>query len=135
MKPFVVKELKLMMKFLISIIIVIILQACTQKYQPIKTPPMENTEAKNNPYYSRTDTTKLMFPMKNGKNSLLRISTQSPEKQQQKELLQENTMNLMRQVNIIVPCAEITCSVPPQNFPAAVDGQVSLKRIKKESIM
>ncbi|REC48865.1 peptide-methionine (R)-S-oxide reductase [Chryseobacterium pennipullorum] len=47
------------MKFLISIIILTFLQACTQKYQPVKTSSMENKEAKNNPYYSRTDTTKL----------------------------------------------------------------------------
>ena len=59
MKPFVVKELKFTMKFLISITLLIILQACTQKYEPIKKTPMENTQAKSNPYYSRTDTSKL----------------------------------------------------------------------------
>lgn len=32
---------------------------CSQTHKPVKTTSMENTEAKNNPYYSRTDTTKL----------------------------------------------------------------------------
>ena len=32
---------------------------CSQTQKPVKSTPMENTEAKNNPYYSRTDRTKL----------------------------------------------------------------------------
>lgn len=32
---------------------------CSQTQKPVKITPMENTEAKNNPYYSRTDRTKL----------------------------------------------------------------------------
>ncbi len=84
------------MKFLVSLIILTVLQSCTQKYQPIKTSSMENTEAKNNPYYSRTDTTKLNISNEEWKKFLLRIFMQYPEKQLQKELLPENTMNLMR---------------------------------------
>ncbi len=48
-----------MMRFLVYIIILIFLQGCRQKHQPLKITSMENKEAKNNPYYSRTDTTKL----------------------------------------------------------------------------
>ncbi|RKS96371.1 peptide-methionine (R)-S-oxide reductase MsrB [Chryseobacterium defluvii] len=47
------------MKFLISIVLFTFLQTCSQSNQPIKTSSMENKDAKNNPYYSRTDTTKL----------------------------------------------------------------------------
>ncbi len=81
------------MKFLISIIIFIFLSSCTEKHQPVKTSSMENTDAKNNPYYSRTDTTKLT---KNGKKYSLRIYMQSPGKQQQRGLSPENTMNSMK---------------------------------------
>nr|WP_314493094.1 peptide-methionine (R)-S-oxide reductase MsrB [uncultured Chryseobacterium sp.] len=47
------------MKFLIPLILLTVLQMCSQTQKPVKTTPMENTEAKNNPYYSRTDRTKL----------------------------------------------------------------------------
>ncbi|HCA08610.1 MAG TPA: peptide-methionine (R)-S-oxide reductase [Chryseobacterium sp.] len=58
------------MKCLTFIILLIILQACPQKFQPVKTVPMENKEAKNNPYYSRTDTSKLDIPNEEWKKIL-----------------------------------------------------------------
>ncbi len=72
------------MKFLISIIIFIFLSSCTEKHQPVKTSSMENTDAKNNPYYSRTDTTKLNISNEEWKKILARIYMQSPGKQQQR---------------------------------------------------
>ncbi len=48
-----------MMKFVIPILLLTFLQMCSQTQKPVKSTPMENTEAKNNPYYSRTDRTKL----------------------------------------------------------------------------
>jgi peptide-methionine (R)-S-oxide reductase len=65
-----------------------------QKYQPIKTNSMENTEAKNNPYYSRTDTTNSIFPMKNGKNSCSGFYAIAREAATERAL-PENTMILM----------------------------------------
>lgn len=50
---------KSIMKFLIPLLLLTALQMCSQTQKPVKTTPMENTEAKNNPYYSRTDRTKL----------------------------------------------------------------------------
>lgn len=95
---------------------------------------MEN-QAKNNPYYSRTDTAKLDIPNEEWKRSSLRIYMRFQEKRQLKELLPGNTMILMSWENIIVPFAEIIYSVRRLNFPAVVDGQVSLKQIKKAYII
>lgn len=50
---------KSIMKFLIPLLLLTALQMCSQTQKPVKTTPMENTEAKNNPCYSRTDRTKL----------------------------------------------------------------------------
>lgn len=50
------------MKFLFSILICLSLQMCSQVKQPEKNPSMENSTTKNNPYYSRTDRTKLDVP-------------------------------------------------------------------------
>ena len=47
------------MKFLSVVFIGIVIQSCTQPHKTPKTVIMENTTAKNNPYYSRTDHTKL----------------------------------------------------------------------------
>jgi peptide-methionine (R)-S-oxide reductase len=47
------------MKFLPAVFISIFLQSCTQSYKTPKNVTMENSTAKNNPYYSRTDRTKL----------------------------------------------------------------------------
>ena len=47
------------MKVLNFILILCCLQACTQTHQPVKAPVMENQPAKNNPYYSKTDTAKI----------------------------------------------------------------------------
>lgn len=47
------------MKFLISIFLFTFLQMCSQTQKPIKSTKMEDTTSKNNPYYSRTDRTKL----------------------------------------------------------------------------
>ncbi|MBB4806711.1 peptide-methionine (R)-S-oxide reductase [Chryseobacterium defluvii] len=57
------------MKFLISILLLIFVQTCSQNHQPVKTTSMEN-KAKNNPYYSRTDTTKLDIPNEEWKKIL-----------------------------------------------------------------
>ncbi|MDH6251819.1 peptide-methionine (R)-S-oxide reductase [Chryseobacterium sp. H1D6B] len=55
----IIQDQNLKMKFLVSILIITLLQMCSQNKKPVKTTPMENIEAKNNPYYSRTNTTKL----------------------------------------------------------------------------
>jgi peptide-methionine (R)-S-oxide reductase len=47
------------MKFLSVVFIGILFQSCTQPHKTSKIVIMENTTAKNNPYYSRTDHTKL----------------------------------------------------------------------------
>ncbi len=47
------------MKMLKFILLLTLLQACSQTNQPIKSASMENQSAKNNPYFSRTDTTKI----------------------------------------------------------------------------
>ena len=47
------------MKTLFSILMLISLQMCSQVKQPQKKQVMENPTTKNNPYYSRTDRTKL----------------------------------------------------------------------------
>ena len=49
------------MKFYISLLSLFLVWACSKPYQQIKPKPMEDT-AKNNPYYSRTDRTKLNVP-------------------------------------------------------------------------
>ena len=46
---------------MISVVLFIFLQTCSQNYKPIKTTSMED-KAKNNPYYSQTDTAKLNIP-------------------------------------------------------------------------
>lgn len=58
------------MKFLISIMILFCLQACSQTQQPIKSTSMENSTAKTNPYYSRTDRTLLTVPNEEWKKIL-----------------------------------------------------------------
>ncbi len=50
------------MKILFSILVCLSLQMCSQIKQPEKKPSMENSTTKNNPYYSRTDRTKLDVP-------------------------------------------------------------------------
>ena len=47
------------MKFFIFLFSLIFLQACSQTKPPIKTETMAQNAHKNNPYYSRTDRTKL----------------------------------------------------------------------------
>ncbi|MGZ5262370.1 MAG: peptide-methionine (R)-S-oxide reductase MsrB, partial [Kaistella sp.] len=49
-----------MMKIIISMLLLMSLQMCSQiKKQPQNPQLMENATTKNNPYYSRTDRTKL----------------------------------------------------------------------------
>lgn len=62
---------KSIMKFLIPLLLLTVLQTCSQIQKPVKTTPMENTEAKNNPYYSRTDRTKLNVSNEEWKKILL----------------------------------------------------------------
>ena len=50
------------MKIILSILFCMSLQMCTQVKQPEKSTSMENSTTKNNPYYSRTDRTKLNVP-------------------------------------------------------------------------
>jgi len=50
------------MKIILSILIIISLQMCSQIKQPENPKTMENFTTKNNPYYSRTDRTKLSVP-------------------------------------------------------------------------
>ncbi len=50
------------MKIIFSILFCMSLQMCTQVKQPVKSTSMENSTTKNNPYYSRTDRTKLNVP-------------------------------------------------------------------------
>ena len=50
------------MKFLVSLLLLLSLQFCSQTHQPIKSTTMEQITSKNNPYYSRTDRTKLDVP-------------------------------------------------------------------------
>lgn len=50
------------MKVLITILVLMSLQMCTQIKKSENSPKMENSTTKNNPYYSRTDRTKLNVP-------------------------------------------------------------------------
>ena len=50
------------MKIILSILFCLSLQMCSQVKQPEKSISMENQTTKNNPYYSRTDRTKLNVP-------------------------------------------------------------------------
>ena len=50
------------MKIIISMLMLISLQMCSQVKQPQNKEVMENSATKNNPYYSRTDRTKLNVP-------------------------------------------------------------------------
>ena len=50
------------MKIILSILFCLSLQMCSQVKQPEKSTSMENSTTKNNPYYSRTDRTKLNVP-------------------------------------------------------------------------
>lgn len=50
------------MKPIIFILLCISMQMCSQVKQPEKSTLMENSTTKNNPYYSRTDRTKLNVP-------------------------------------------------------------------------
>ena len=47
------------MKIIISMLMLISLQMCSQVKKPQNTEVMENYTTKNNPYYSRTDRSKL----------------------------------------------------------------------------
>lgn len=47
------------MRCVTIIVLLIFLQACSQSQKPIKSEQMNPTEAQHNPYYSRTDRTKL----------------------------------------------------------------------------
>ncbi|WP_332021498.1 peptide-methionine (R)-S-oxide reductase, partial [Kaistella sp.] len=50
------------MKIIISMLMLISLQMCSQVKQPQNKEVMENSATKNNPYYSRTDRTKVNVP-------------------------------------------------------------------------
>ena len=50
------------MKVLITILVLMSLQMCTQIKKSENSLKMENSTTKNNPYYSRTDRTKLTVP-------------------------------------------------------------------------
>lgn len=50
------------MKIILSILACLSLQMCSQVIQPKKSSEMEISTTKNNPYYSRTDRTKLNVP-------------------------------------------------------------------------
>ena len=50
------------MKIILSILFCMSLQMCSQVKQPEKSSSMDNPTPKNNPYYSRTDRTKLNVP-------------------------------------------------------------------------
>lgn len=50
------------MKFIAMLLALFSLQMCSQVQQPTNSQKMENSKAKNNPYYSRTDRTKLNVP-------------------------------------------------------------------------
>ena len=120
------------MKIIISMLMLISLQMCSQVKKPQNTEVMENYTTKNNPYYSRTDEVNWTSLTVNGKKFFLPICMQLQEKLQPKDLLQGNTMNLTNWAIIIVRFAEIIFSVQILNSHPPADGRVFLKLIRKE---
>ena len=58
------------MRFIFLILTFTFLQTCSQTHQPVKSTTMENSTTKNNPYFSRTDRTKLTIPNEEWKKIL-----------------------------------------------------------------
>ena len=71
-----------------------------------------------------------MYLTPNGKKSYQQICITLPEKQIQKDLLQENTMILMNWENIIVPFVAIIYSEVRLNLLPLAVGQAFLKPTK-----
>jgi hypothetical protein len=108
------------MKNFIFILSLISLQFCSQVQKPKS---MENT-AKNNPYYSRTDKTKLNVSNTEWKKILpTDLYYVAREADTEKDLLQENTTILMNWENIIVPFVAIIYSEVRLNLLQLAVGQ------------
>lgn len=50
------------MKIITFILTFMLIMTCSQVNQPVKSIPMEQNSSKNNPYYSRTDSSKINIP-------------------------------------------------------------------------
>ena len=126
------------MKPFILVLFCLSMQMCSQVKQPVKSNAIKNSSSmenssskKENPYYSRTDRTKLNVPNSEWKKILDPEVYAVARELIQKDLEPVNTISLMNWENITALFAEIICSVQILNFLQLAVGQVFSKPIKK----